>query len=195
MTLSFCPPKPHPLITSCAHTLSIAMPEKILIAYASRSGATKEIAEALAGAIRETGFEADVRPAGTVADVSLYAGVVLGAPLYAGRLLKDMPKFAERHARALKVKPVAAFVSGSSLGDPGPEDFANADKALDGVRSHLALRDVAYFGGRFDPGSIPVVGFFVRLGGKSQVKDTRDWDRIRAWGRGLPAVLGIAARA
>jgi menaquinone-dependent protoporphyrinogen oxidase len=171
------------------------MPEKILIAYASRHGATKEIAEALAGAIREAGFEADVRPAGTVADVSLYAGVVIGAPLYAGTLLKDLPKFAERHAKALKATPVAAFVSGSSLGDPGPDDLRNADKALEGVRSRLTLRDVAYFGGRFDPGSIPFVGFFVRLGGKDRVKDNRDWEKIREWGRTIPALLGIAPAA
>jgi len=171
------------------------MPEKILIAYASRSGATKEIAEAIAGAVREEGFEADVRPAGTVAEISLYAGVVIGAPLYAGHLLKDMPKFIERHAKALKAKPVVAFVSGSSLGEPGPEDLKNANKALEGVKSHVTLRDVAYFGGRFDPGSIPVVGFFVRLGGRDRVKDNRNWDRIRAWGRGIPAALGIAAAA
>jgi menaquinone-dependent protoporphyrinogen oxidase len=171
------------------------MPEKILIAYASRHGATKEIAEALAGAIREAGFEADVRPAGTVADVSLYAGVVIGAPLYAGTLLKDLPKFAERHAKVLKAKPVAAFVSGSSLGEPGPDDIKNAEKALEGVRSRLPLLDVAYFGGRFDPGSIPVVGFFVRLGGKDRVKDNRDWDKIREWGRTVPATLGIAPAA
>jgi menaquinone-dependent protoporphyrinogen oxidase len=171
------------------------MPEKILIAYASRHGATKEIAEALAGAVREAGFEADVRPAGTIADVSLYAGVVIGAPLYAGNLMKDMPKFAERHAKTLKAKPVAAFVSGSSLGEPGPDDLRNAEKALQGVRAHLALRDVAYFGGRFDPGSIPVVGFFVRLGGRDRVKDNRDWETIRAWGRAIPATLGLAAAA
>jgi len=171
------------------------MPEKILIAYASRQGATKEIAEALAAAVREEGVEADVRPAGTVADVSLYAGVVVGAPLYAGNLLKDMPKFVERHAKALKAKPVAAFVSGSSLGDPGPDDIRNANKALEGVKSRVDLLDVAYFGGRFDPGRIPVVGFFVRLGGRDRVKDNRNWERIRTWGRGLPAVLGIPAAA
>lgn len=171
------------------------MPEKILIAYASRHGATKEIAEALAAAVREAGFEADARPAGTVADVSLYAGVVIGAPLYAGTLVKDMPKFAERHQKALKAKPVAAFVSGSSLGEPKPEDIRNAESALEGVKSRLSLRDVAYFGGRFDPGSIPVVGFFVRLGGKDRVKDNRDWEQIRDWGRALPATLGLAATA
>jgi menaquinone-dependent protoporphyrinogen oxidase len=171
------------------------MPGKILIAYASRYGATREIAEAVARAVREEGFEVDVRPAGTVADVSLYAGVVVGAPLYAGHLLKDMPKFVERHAKVLKAKPVAAFVSGSSLGNPEPDDLKSANKAFEGVKSQIPLRDVAYFGGRFDPSRIPVVRFFVRLGGKDRVKDNRNWDLIRAWGRGIPALLGLAAPA
>jgi menaquinone-dependent protoporphyrinogen oxidase len=58
---------------------------KVLVAYASKYGATAGIAEAIAATLRQEGLEADARPAQEVRDLGGYRAVVLGSPVYMGR--------------------------------------------------------------------------------------------------------------
>lgn len=88
------------------------MPASILVAYATRYGSTKEVAEAIGARLRESGLEADVRPVPDVRSVDGYVGVVLGAPLYIGSLLKGTLEFLEQHRAALEQMPVAVFALG-----------------------------------------------------------------------------------
>ena len=55
-----------------------------LVAYATRHGATGEIAEALAEAVRRAGHRADVRPADHVEALDPYDAVILGSAVYYG---------------------------------------------------------------------------------------------------------------
>jgi menaquinone-dependent protoporphyrinogen oxidase len=48
------------------------MPEKVLVAYASKYGATREIAERIAQVINQSGLEADILPAGQVQAINAY---------------------------------------------------------------------------------------------------------------------------
>jgi menaquinone-dependent protoporphyrinogen oxidase len=56
------------------------MESSVLVAYATRSGSTKEVAEVVAATLREHGLEVDVQPMKSVRSLAGYRTVVLGAP-------------------------------------------------------------------------------------------------------------------
>src|SRR6266536_3613757 len=85
---------------------------RVLVAYGSKGGGTAGIAETLGAALREDGLSVDVRPAAEVRDVSGYDAVVLGGAVYAARWHPEARKFARRHGRALRGRPVWLFSSG-----------------------------------------------------------------------------------
>ena len=65
----------------------------VLVAYATRHGATREIAEAVAASLRADGLEADALPVKGVRSLDEYTAVVLGAPLYMFHLHADARRF------------------------------------------------------------------------------------------------------
>ena len=156
---------------------------RLLVAYATKHGSTKEVAEAIALARRECGDVVDVLPAADVRDLEGYDGVVLGGSLYMGRWHRDARAFLKRHRHALRSLPLAVFAI-------GPKTLAEADVA--GARGQLdaALRkvpdvtpaSVAIFGGVIDPSKLRFP--FSRL----PASDARDWNAIRSWAEQLTAV-------
>ena len=103
------------------------MSETILAAYGTKHGSTREVACAVAETLRELGLDVDVEPAGSVDDLSPYAGVVLGGALYTGRWHPEALHFLERHRRALATMPVAVFGMGPrTLADARGRGLARA---------------------------------------------------------------------
>ena len=84
----------------------------ILIAYATMSGSTQEIAEFVAGELTDQGWTAELRPCREVNDLQDYRAVVIGAPLYMFHLHKDAVRFIQRHQKRLIDLPVAVFAGG-----------------------------------------------------------------------------------
>ena len=82
------------------------MSSSVLVGYATQYGSTQEVAEAIAETLRESGLEVDLQPARDVRDLAEYTGVVLGAPLMAGRWHKDAQCLLSRHREALAEMPV-----------------------------------------------------------------------------------------
>jgi menaquinone-dependent protoporphyrinogen oxidase len=70
----------------------------VLVAAASKYGATAEIAEAIGRALRDSGVAADVRPVEQAGDLSGYTGVVLGSAVYVGRWLEPARRFVTPNA-------------------------------------------------------------------------------------------------
>jgi menaquinone-dependent protoporphyrinogen oxidase len=62
---------------------------KILIAYATKHGSTREVADSLAAAFREHELDVETQPAALVDDLSIYSAVVVGGSLYTGRWHPD----------------------------------------------------------------------------------------------------------
>ena len=92
------------------------MGSSVLVGYATRYGSTREVAEALAAALREQGLGVDLRPVRDVGSIDGYRAVVLGAPFYIGSWHKDALSFVTRHAEGLASRLVALFALGP-LGD------------------------------------------------------------------------------
>jgi len=61
----------------------------VLVAYASRHGATKEIATAIAGQLRKRGREVELQPVDEVDELGGREAVVLGSAIHAGSWMKD----------------------------------------------------------------------------------------------------------
>ncbi|MGY1782552.1 flavodoxin domain-containing protein [Geodermatophilus sp. SYSU D01036] len=165
---------------------------RVLVAYASRHGSTREIAEALARGLgeapagRPVDLYAAALPAESRPDPAAWDAVVLGSAVYAGRWLPPAQELAVRCAGVLRRRPVWLFSSGP-IGDPPyppdePQDAA-ALAALLAPRGHRVLP------GRLDRS---LLGFGERAmvtAMRAPVGDFRDWDAVRSWADEIAAAL------
>ena len=155
----------------------------ILVAAASKHGATEEIAERIGAVLAEHGVEVDVKKLRDVSGLAGYEAIVLGSGIYLGKWLKEARRFVEVHAAELAQRPTWLFASGSIMGDPPVGDDPNAMGA--GLAERLVettqARELKLFAGKLDLGKL---GFAerasVRMAHASE-GDYRDWQAIDAW--------------
>lgn len=175
------------------------MRSSVLIAYATCSGSTREVAQAIAAAMDETGVPAEVQ---AVEDIETLAGreaVVLGAPLYAGRFPKEFRRFLRRTREALRGQHPWFFVVGPTRNRP--EDFESARKQAERqLRAFpwLNVKEMDVFGGRWSMANLPFpFSLLKRIPGnpmkKIPAEDIRDWAAIRAWGIAIAKQIRPAA--
>jgi menaquinone-dependent protoporphyrinogen oxidase len=163
----------------------------VLVAYATKYGSTREVAEAVASTLRECGVDAVARPADEVRGLAGYSAVVLGTALYFFMWRGEAHRFLKRNRRELTGLPVAVFGLGPI--EDTPEQFVGARGHLDkGLAKHawLAPVSVTVFGGRLDPTHLRFPDNNPAMRNMAAV-DLRDFDAIRAWARGLIDVLGV----
>jgi menaquinone-dependent protoporphyrinogen oxidase len=161
----------------------------VLVAYASKRGSTREVAEAVAATLRDHGLHVVIRPAAEVAAVAEYEAVVLGAALYMGRLHGDARKLLKRQRIALRGRFFAVFAMGPRT--LSGEDVSGARKQLEkGLdRASIVPDATAVFGGVFDPAKLP---FPLN---RVPASDARDWATIRAWAVRVAEEIGRTAAA
>jgi menaquinone-dependent protoporphyrinogen oxidase len=167
------------------------MRDRILVAYATRYGSTKEVAEQVAATLRECGYAVDLRQAQEVRTLGGYGAVVLGAALYMYRWHRHARRFLSRHRQALVERPVAVFALGPVQDEE--EQWEDARSQLDKQLAKFPWFTpvaVEMFGGKFDPADLPFP--INRMAGNEPVSDIRDWEAIRAWANELPGKLGVA---
>ena len=89
----------------------------ILVAYGTKHGSTREVAEAISAALREHGDHVELRPAREVrGSIGRRDLVVLGGSIYSGRWHRDARRFLKRHRKELVSIPVAVFGMGPRSG-------------------------------------------------------------------------------
>lgn len=152
------------------------MTTTVLVAYATKYGSTKEVAEAVAATLREHGLEAEFRPAREVHSLDGYGAVVLGAALYMGRWHQDARTFLRRHHKALLRLPVAIFALGplSAAEKEKLGSRAQLDRALKAFY-WLTPISIDVFGGAIDPTRLHFPFNHMPKG------DARNWTAIRDW--------------
>src|SRR5512145_2353290 len=90
------------------------MNEKVLVTYASKYGATKEIAEKIGAELEQAGVQVELFPADRNVDPTPYKAVIIGAALYVGKWHKAAEAFVKSQEQRLTGKPVWIFSSGPS---------------------------------------------------------------------------------
>jgi menaquinone-dependent protoporphyrinogen oxidase len=176
----------------------------ILVAYASRYGATKGIAERIAVRIAEAGQHVDARPIDEVGALDGYDAFVIGSAAYFGAWGKQGAEFVRRNQTLLAAKPLWLFSSGplgTERTDARGQDklFAAEPREFVEFRELLEPRGTQVFFGAFDPRRL---GFFHRLiarmpaarkAGLFPEGDFRDWAAIEAWADAIAHDLAPAA--
>ena len=166
------------------------MTAKILVAFATRYGSTKEVAETVAATLEEQGLEVEVTAAREVRSLDGYGAVVLGTPLYMGALYKDVRALLERNQAALEQTPLALFALGPISAADGVE---GSRKQLDAALAKLPwLSPVAteVFVGKYDPATLGFKDKMIAALPASPLHgepahDERDWEAIRGWARAM----------
>jgi menaquinone-dependent protoporphyrinogen oxidase len=145
----------------------------VLVAYATKHGSTAGIAEAIGQELNGLGFQVDVLPAREVRNLSPYGAVILGSAIYMGRWRGEAVRFGRRHASELDRRPVWLFGSGPRDRSAEETEIPPVEAAAE-LASAIHARGHVTFGGNW-----PYDAKHDRYG------DFRNFDRIRAWARGV----------
>jgi menaquinone-dependent protoporphyrinogen oxidase len=158
---------------------------QILVAHASKYGATAEIAEKVGEQLRQAGLTVDVKEAKDIKDLSPYNAVVLGSAVYMGRWLKQASKFLKANRQALTGKPVWIFSSGPT-GEGDPVELLRGWQypgSLKDTLDQIKPREVVVFHGSVDMEKISGIEKRILKNVGAKIGDFRDWEAIQAWGK------------
>lgn len=195
--------------------------KRILIAYATNSGTTVDVAQAIGEELRKTGSQIDVLPVEKVSGLESYEAVVVGAPMILGWHRAAL-RFLKKNRTALKRIPLAVFVTCMSLTRTGETSVQGVPFTVDENlpkppknQNHLSFKEryslpfnyirpilqaspvkpvsMGIFGGRLDYGRMQWWAMiFVVLILQAQAGDKRNWEAIRAWANSLPELFNTA---
>jgi len=153
------------------------MPARVLVAYASKLGATREIAETIAQTLRDGGHLAVAIPTRDVASLEDVDAVVLGSAVYAAYWQRDARKFVDRFHDELKARPLWLFSGG-----PLDRRLAKADQPITphgaAITDGLGARAHRTFGGRLSADA----AVSERVRQTHRLGDFRDWQKIVEYG-------------
>jgi menaquinone-dependent protoporphyrinogen IX oxidase len=193
--------------------------KRVLVAYATNSGSTEEIANAIGGELGRFDAQVDIRRIDDNLTVEPYDAVVVGAPMILG-WHRAACGFLKKHRAALQRVPTGCFLVAMSLTQTDDSALPRLPLALDpGLAKaprqagRLTLRERytsvhSYLGpvlgsaGGMRPVSIGIFGgrmelfrlnwlqvLFVLLVIQAQPADLRNWPFIRAWAAHLAPLL------
>ena len=174
---------------------------RVLVAYASKYGSTKGIAEFIGEKLGQRGLDADVREVSSVMVLGDYDAFVIGSAVFMGHWMKEARQFASQNRSFLANRPVWIFSS-------GPTGLSETDKKgrnlrevsgpieIDELRQSLNPRDHHVFFGAFHSDQMKgAMGFFARMAPKEVQGDFRNWTEIEAWTSSIADGLSVEPKA
>jgi len=178
----------------------------VLVAYATRHGSTRGIAERIADRLRGDGVEAEARPVSDVRDADRYDAFVIGGAAYMFHWLKDATAFVEHNQALLASRPTWLFASGPIGTDKVDKEgrdvlVMSVPKEFPRLRELVHARGERVFFGALDPNAKPigVAERFMTLMPAARNAlpkgDFRDWPVIEAWADEIAAELRVPVAA
>ena len=129
---------------------------KILVAYYSRSGNTKKMAEDVAQGAKVEGAEVDLREVGKIKPEQLldYDGIIIGSPTYYGTLAWEVKKLLDESVKfhgKLEGKVGGAFSSAANIGGGNETTILSI---LEAMLIHGMIVPGSYLGDHYGPVAI-----------------------------------------
>ena len=167
------------------------MKAQVLVAYATKYGATAEIAERIGEVLRDAGLNVDIKPVYRVSDPDEYKAVILGSAVYIGQWRREASGFLKTHEKVLAGMPAWLFSSGPT-GEGDPAALLQGwrfPKALQPIADRIKPRDVALFHGALDRNKLGFVEKWMVNNVKAAPGDYRDWGAIANWAGAVAEAL------
>ena len=184
----------------------------VLVAYATKHGATRGISERIADTLGSAGLQAVALPAAAVGDLASYDAFVVGSAVYNFHWLKEAMQFLRSNRDVLARRPVWLFSSGPlgteatdaqgrdlrsvALSSPenAPPMFKRAAQELAELQEAVKPQDHRVFFGAFQRGkpkgmSERLVMLMPAARAALPEGDFRDWQEIEAWAQGIAREL------
>jgi menaquinone-dependent protoporphyrinogen oxidase len=170
----------------------------ILVAYASKHGATRQIAERIGETLRAAGRDAEVRAIEAAGDPAGYDAFVIGSAVYFGAWRKEATAFARRHRAVLAARPVWLFSSGplgTETTDARGRDQREAavPEEIAELTAAITPRGHRVFFGALDRSRIGPLERLLRAlpAGRALLPegDFRDWADVEPWAAGIAQAL------
>ncbi len=192
---------------------------KVLVAYATMSGSTAEVAQVVGEEFSGVGCEVEVLPLEQVKSLNGYAMVVIGAPMIMG-WHRSATAFLKRYRKELTNTPLALFALAMSLTSAKETTVNDVPVCLDPILTKPPLNpqrpsfrenyasvsnyavpmlkaagknhpvSIAFFGGKLDIYRLPLwAKLFVTIIVQAPAGDRRNWKAIRSWACSLADMI------
>lgn len=160
---------------------------KVVVAYGTKMGATKEIAEAIGDELKSAAVEVTVSDAADLRTLDGYDAAVVGSAVYMARWRPEAVELLTRQAKSGTSIPIWTYQSGPLSTVEEGTDQAMPRKVRE-VAARIGAAPPVTFGGRVEPATAK--GFIARkMAAGPSAGDYRDFDEIRRWARGIGAQL------
>ncbi len=170
------------------------MSDTVLVTYATRTGSTVGVAEAIGNMLTEQGMAVVIRPMQDVTDVTPYRAVVAGSAIQNRKWLPEAMRFMRTNQAALANKPFASFSVCMTLAMKNGQYREAVREWIEPVRTLVRPLSEGLFAGVLDISKIPSFSDRLKfrisvLTGVWKEGDHRDWNAIRVWAKELAAQL------
>ena len=162
---------------------------RALIAYATKYGTTKEIAEEIQGVLTENGIESDITNVMETGTIDSYDAVILGSPVYMGKMLVEARDFCQRYKPYLIDKWLAIFVDGISCCPPEANNTSPMIAAINEMSEYVRPAMKKIFAGAFSPVGLSEGDAQIADMVHPPVGDFRDHEEIRTWAREVASAI------
>ena len=165
---------------------------RVLVVYATKHNATAEIAHVIGETLRQTNLlQVDIEQVENVQDITPYGVVIVGSAVYMAQWQPAAAQFLKKHQQELAQRLVWLFSSGP-IGEGDPKSLMKGwmfPEALQPIVDQIKPHDIMLFHGKldrdwlniFEKAAVKFVG--------SSIGDSRDWNMIRNWAKGIAEVL------
>lgn len=160
----------------------------VLIAYYSKTGSTKEIAEEIGKILVARGFQTEIKDLTAIQELGSHCAVIVGAPINGFRWVPEAEKFIDDHKSQLEKIQTAYFMV-SYLLKTGRDSLRNKMLGtLNKAKATVPPVSTGYFGGKVGS-DFPAIARLMFGVKKGAPLDVRDWDEIRVWAEALATKL------
>jgi menaquinone-dependent protoporphyrinogen oxidase len=160
---------------------------RVLVGFASKYGATEEIASEIASILSGHGIETVLADLENKTDLEGFDGAVIGSAVYAGHWLKPAQDFVQKNREKLGSIPVWLFSSGPIGDPPMPKDDPVDVRSL--LEATLA-RGHRIFPGKLDKKRLSFIERALVGALRAPEGDFRDWAAVREWAEAIANDMG-----